>query len=714
MDSRTDQKERILVVDDSPEILGIIRDALEENGFLVSVAKNGEKAIRIATESKPDLILLDILMPEVDGYATLGKLQKYEKTRDIPVIFLTGVADTRNKVKGFSLGAVDFLIKPIEIEELIARVHTHLSINRLKLELIEANRTLEDRVATRTAELTSLTNRLSEEVEIRKKAEQEVRKKNEDLYLAYEQLSQAEEELRSNYEELKIQGVQLKNSERRIRDLIELLPQTIFEIDNSGKILLINQAGLETFKVTPDDIKSGVNVQDYTAESYREQSKIFFDRTFAGEKKNGIEYLAQKKDGTIFPAVLYANAIIENDKPVGVRGIVIDITELKQVHETLEKKNLELIAANRELIEKEDALKINYQALLETDQKLRISESNFRAVLENSSVALFKRNFIKDCYDYISPAITGITGYPIQVMEKMSLDTVFSLILPEDVDTFKSALDKIIATGGGLFTVDYRFVNKSGVITWVHEIGRIFLDEQGYPLYNIGSVQDITDKKTAEEGLSKATRKLNFLNSTVFSDIQNAIFSLSGYLEIGREYTRDETLLKFFEMQNQIIIKIRDSMTFARIFQNLGMKPPERQNVIQVFLYGISHLDMSNYERDIQIEGLEIFADPLLEQVFLSLADNIIRHSVKATAIRLWYKETDIGTTIFFEDNGVGIPDHMKEKVFERDGEEKKGVGLFLSREILSITNITIKETGIFGEGARFEIEVPKGSYWIN
>jgi PAS domain S-box-containing protein len=545
MKDRTDSSERILIVDDSPETLNVISSALERENYQVSVAKTGEKAIRIATDYNPDLILLDVLMPGLDGYETCRLLKGNDKTKGIPIIFLTGISDVKDKVKGFALGAVDFLIKPIEIEELLVRVKTHVSINSLKMKLLEANKNLEEKVAARTLELTKLNKQLTDEIEEKKEAEFEIRSKNEELYAAYEQLSAVEEELRANYDEL------------------------------------------------------------------------------------------------------------------------------------------------------------------------TTSEQKFRDVLENSNVALYKQNYITETYDYMSPAFTDITGYSVEEILNTSIYNIFEMFHPDDTEKIYDALEKNLSSGGGNFKLEYRLKNKTGKYIWVSDTGFIFIGENGKPKYSIGNIHNINDRKIAEEGLSSATRKLNYLNSFVITDIQNAIFSLNGYNQILQEFTNDESILNFVNTQSKIIDTLSELIQFSKVFQSLGIKPPRRQNVTQVFLFGVSHLDMSPYTRVLDLEGIEIFADPLLEQVFYTLADNVIQHSITASTIRLWYQETEEGLTLIFEDNGQGIPEDIKAIIFEKETGNKKVSGLFLAREILSITNIRINETGSYGKGAKFEINIPKDSYWI-
>ncbi len=145
-------EKRILLVDDTPENLDVLSGLLKN--YKKSVAINGIEALKIAKSlNKPDLILLDIMMPEMDGYETCKKLKEDKLTKDIPVIFMTALSETIDKLKGFELGAVDYVTKPFEPEELLKRIETHLEISRLQKELKEHNELLEQKVSERTAEL---------------------------------------------------------------------------------------------------------------------------------------------------------------------------------------------------------------------------------------------------------------------------------------------------------------------------------------------------------------------------------------------------------------------------------------------------------------------------------------------------------------------------------------------------------------------------------
>jgi two-component system sensor histidine kinase ChiS len=161
--TESEKKQRVLVVDDIGQNISVVNEILKPY-YTIMAALDGEKALAIAnSDNPPDLILLDVMMPEMDGYEVCQRLQSDIETQDIPIIFLSALDDTKDKVKGFEVGAVDYVSKPFQPEEVIARVKTHLTISSLKKSLAEkneeleaSNELLEERVKERTAELATL------------------------------------------------------------------------------------------------------------------------------------------------------------------------------------------------------------------------------------------------------------------------------------------------------------------------------------------------------------------------------------------------------------------------------------------------------------------------------------------------------------------------------------------------------------------------------
>jgi two-component system sensor histidine kinase/response regulator len=127
--------ETILIVDDTPTNLGVLVETLGDAGYELRVAEDGEEALAQTAKTLPDLILLDVMMPGIDGFETCRRLKARESTRDVPVLFMTALNETADKVKAFGAGGVDYITKPIEHEEALARVRTHLALRRLRREL---------------------------------------------------------------------------------------------------------------------------------------------------------------------------------------------------------------------------------------------------------------------------------------------------------------------------------------------------------------------------------------------------------------------------------------------------------------------------------------------------------------------------------------------------------------------------------------------------
>lgn len=141
--ARNSEKYNILIVDDTPVNLGVVVDFLQQDGFGIRIARTGESALKRVQYDKPDVILLDVLMPGIDGFETCRRLKLNEATRDIPVIFMTSLTGAEDKVKGFEAGAVDYVTKPLHQEEVLMRVKTHLRLRDLAQSLQEKNAQLE-------------------------------------------------------------------------------------------------------------------------------------------------------------------------------------------------------------------------------------------------------------------------------------------------------------------------------------------------------------------------------------------------------------------------------------------------------------------------------------------------------------------------------------------------------------------------------------------
>src|SRR5258706_4875876 len=167
----------VLLVDDNPANLDLLTRVLEPQGYRILVAQSGEAAIALARRALPDLVLLDIMLPGMDGYETCRGWKSQAETGGAPVVFISARNDTWSLVEGFAAGGVDYVIKPFQAEEVLSRVDTHLRLSRLAKELANRNEELE----RQTAELTAANARLREEIERRERVEEELKTGGEEI-----------------------------------------------------------------------------------------------------------------------------------------------------------------------------------------------------------------------------------------------------------------------------------------------------------------------------------------------------------------------------------------------------------------------------------------------------------------------------------------------------------------------------------------------------
>jgi PAS domain S-box-containing protein len=387
-------------------------------------------------------------------------------------------------------------------------------------------------------------------------------------------------------------------------------------------------------------------------------------------------------------------------RPIRLIGVVIDITESKQSEEKLMEAYQTNTLAEEELREQ-------YNELARNEQRIRESEEKYRAVVTwaNDGILIIQDGVFR----FINPKAAELYGRT----EEEFIDVPFvKFIHPREQEKMENFYRMWMNNEQFLSMYETTIVKKNGDPVEVEfNIGVITLGGKKAILIFI---RDVTDRKRSQIALEQAKKKLNLLNYVTFNDIQNLIFSLSGYQQIIKSTVKEagtqvETLMR---KEEDLLQKIADSLKFARTYQDLGLKPARWQNVNQVFLFAISHIDFREIKHTVTTGSLEIFADPLLEQVFQIFADNTCTHSKTGTHVTIGYvQESDETLTLFFEDNGIGVPDDIKSEIFLPEFQKKKSVGLFLAREILEITEISIKETGTHGKGVRFEMTVPKRAY---
>jgi len=228
---------------------------------------------------------------------------------------------------------------------------------------------------------------------------------------------------------------------------------------------------------------------------------------------------------------------------------------------------------------------------------------------------------------------------------------------------------------------------------------------------NEGLKAEILERRRFEATLQIANRKLNTLSSITSHGILNQVTAIVMYVSLAEEMVKDPALLSYLRKIEQTADTIQKQIRFVRDYEGLGGSSPRWQSIDATITKAVTNLDLGSVYLEKDVDELEIYADLLLEKVFYNIVDNALRHGQRVTKIKISSKETGDGLSIFCEDNGVGIPKTMKEGIFRREYYRNTGYGLFLAAEILSITGLTISETGEPDAGARFEIHVPEGMY---
>jgi PAS domain S-box-containing protein len=225
------------------------------------------------------------------------------------------------------------------------------------------------------------------------------------------------------------------------------------------------------------------------------------------------------------------------------------------------------------------------------------------------------------------------------------------------------------------------------------------------------NIRDITERKRAENALALASRKLNLMTGITRHDITNQLTALSFSLDLALETVEEPERIVHINRAQKAAETIMRQIAFTKEYEDLGVKAPEWQPLTVITRSAASQLATGTISLEIPDDRLEIYADPLLIKVFYNLFDNSLQHGGLITQIRISHRPTDTGLTITVADNGIGISPGDKKRLFERGFGKNTGLGLFHSREILSITGISISETGIPGDGARFDIAVPEGAF---
>ncbi|HWQ66649.1 MAG TPA: PAS domain S-box protein [Methanospirillum sp.] len=507
----------------------------------------------------------------------------------------------------------------------------------------------------------------------RKKTEEILQRKIAELAAAYEQIRTTEENLRQNYDDLQSRSAELAESEERFRRLAEQAPVFIIIGDEAGHITYFNNAWRIFIAGTSDDPdelwRQTLHPDDRDRIIY-EYKVSFKNRTvFSGEYRichpsGGITWLLSTAIPRITP----------DGRFLGYIDVATDISDRKLM-----------------------------------EQQLRENEERYRGLVERSGdlIILLTDQFI---LSYLSPSFRDITGYePDDALHKPFI----YFLNAKEGDIVGDALEKTRSRGQS-GDIETSFRRKDG--------HTVFLELSITPINHNGMftgvqiiARDISRRKEIKEELVQANKRLTLLADLTRHDILNNLTTLRGFLDLVTDEEGISTLVREKVTRGQEAIDgIRYLLEFSRDYQSLGLEPAQWIDAGIALDTAVSQLPIQDIIIDNKLSEVFIYVDPIFQRALYNLLENSIRHGSHVTIIRAYSVLTDEGMSIMVEDDGVGVEQSAKDKIFERGVGRNTGLGLFLVREILQSSGCTIREIGNPGEGVRFEIMVPHGVFREN
>jgi len=735
---------KVLYVDDEPVLLEIVKIFLEKTKeFTIDVTTSVNDVLKSGKLKSYDAIISDYQMPGMDGISFL----KYVHTElgDIPFIIFTGKGKEEVVIAALNNGA-DFYItkgsdprfqfdelannikkavKKREIREGFKNAARRLSdlVNflpdatfaiDLEGKVIAWNRAMEEMTGVKNTSIMGEGDRiyslpfygkkqdllldliLHEDKEIQEKYPSVIRQDNKliaekefpilyngkgaclwliasPLYDASGNVTGAIQVIRDITENKRAEK-SLQESEEQYRSLFESSQEAIFLLENT-RFKKCNSQAVSLLGCTKKKEIVGRSLIDFSPVMQPDQvssEQKGQDRISCalGDSTQVFDWLFTRLDGKpVYSEVTLSRAIIGGKTLL--QAIVRDVSERKHAEEVLKKSER------------------TYRTVVEDQTELI---SRFRP----DGTHLFVNGAYCQYFKKSREELIGKKFFPrIPAEDHRQIREHFASLTREN----PSAIDT------------HRVIMPDGSIRWQRWSDRAIFDKKGSIVEYQSVGQDITEQKRAEDALALACQKMNLLSSITRHDILNQLTVLSGYLALSEEFASDEKLLGFIKKEATATERINQQITFTKHYQDIGVQAPQWQNVHDTVATAAALLDLSSVTIQIPFSNLEIYADPLLGKVFYNLLENAVRHGHNTSLIQFSFHDNGDTLAIVCEDNGGGIDKETKKHLFKRGYGKNTGFGLFLIREILSITGITIDENGEPGKGARFEITVPNGAY---
>jgi PAS domain S-box-containing protein len=463
----------------------------------------------------------------------------------------------------------------------------------------------------------------------------------------------------------------LSESEGKYRSLYESMTDAFVTVDIKGHLKEWNKAFEDMIGYSGEELRR-MSYRDLTPQKWHSfEENIVKNQVLTRGSSDVYEKEYRRKDGTIFPVELRTFLIRDSSgKPSVMWAIVRDISDRERV------RSAQLA-----------------------------SEERFRQVAEVAGEFIWETD--KDgIYTYASPVVEDILGYrPDELIGKMHF---YDLFAPESRQTMKASIMAIRAEGREIHRMENQNVHKDGHPVILLTNGLPVRNEQGAIIGYRGADMDITDRKKAEQVLRQINKKLNLLNAITRHDALNQISGIIGYTSLLEMKGLSPSQADYIKKIDKAARTIQNQLEFTRVYQDIGMQDPSWQRLKDSVDKARNGLPLGDLKVEVGNLDYQVWADPLLAKVIYNLIDNTLRHGVSAKLIGITTEERNGKLVIIIQDDGVGISDEDRAYLFVRGHGKNSGYGLFLTREVLAITDATIEECGVKGKGARFEITFPR------
>ena len=739
-------KKAILVVEDEQIAAIDLKETLLSLGYRVTgIAPSGERAVEMVDAETPDIILMDIhLAGKMSG---IDAAEKILERHSVPVIYLTAYADPDLVERAKKTRPYGYIIKPYN-ERLI---RTEIEIALYKFGLDQNFRKESEDLATwvrvRTQELADANEAL-------KRSEARYRlifeRSGEGIFIF-----EAEGDDRGRIVEvnpagaamhgytveellhLKITDLDLPENRDPALERFRAIPEgewtgseeihlrkdgAVFPVDLHAGLLTLDGHryvfsvvhDITDTKQVQDEILRARDEWEYTFNAVPDLISIIDDRFRVVRANRAMaERLGMGQDAVIgrhcYELVHHA------DGPPGICPHKLLLSDGKSHTLDIHEENLDgdFQLTVTPLRDKNGAITGSVHVLHDISRRkkneaaLRKIGEDLRSIVDNAPAMIWYKD-TKNNFTRVNPAGARAFGLPEDRIEGRNAAELF----PDRADQYYQDDLEVIRSGRPKLGIIEQMTTARGDTVWVQTDKVPIRDESGTVTGILVLAVDITERKITQDALALANRKLGLMASITRHDILNQIMALNAYLELSSSASPDPTVSEYLQRMTKISESIRRHITFTHDYQTIGVDAPAWQDVGECIFRSTASLPMKNIRVITDLHDVKVFADPLFEKIFYNLIDNALRYGGDGMKeIRISSEETGQGLTIIVEDDGAGISREDKKHLFTKGFGKNTGLGLFLTKEILAITGMEIREAGSAGKGARFEIYVPKGAY---